>query len=186
MKNDLTNMMSLDIYASNLDKEQYTKITAEFEPSSRKGVNLISWGIQDLFMGDGVAEDLKTIKVFTTNFNWKANLSKIIQENYYESLVLTNTDKKILWVSNGFTKMTGYDKEYALDKTPRFLQGKDTQEATRERIRRKLRKGIPFKEVIINYRKDTSSYKCALHIIPLYNANSSKITHFLALEKEVV
>lgn len=82
--------------------------------------------------------------------------------------------------------MTGYEKEFALNKTPRFLQGEKTKESTRKRIKEKLLKGKPFKDVIINYRKDKTSYKCELHIIPLHNNETTKITHFLALEKEIV
>ena len=186
MKNSFDKMMSLDIYISNLDKEEYAKITTDLEPSSKKSVNLLSWGIQDLFIEKELYSDLKAVKTLSKSFNWKNNISTVIKENYYESLVLTDMNKKIVWVSDGFTKMTGYKKEFALNKTPRFLQGEETKEATRKRIQTKLLKGKPFKDVIVNYRKDNSTYKCELHIIPLYNNNSSEITHFLALEKEVV
>ncbi len=178
--------MALDIYVSNLEEEKYSEITTELQPSSKKSVNLISWGIQDLFFEKELFNDLDTIKTFSKNFNWKDNVSTVIKENYYESLVLTDAEKKIIWVSNGFTKMTGYEKEFALNKTPRFLQGKETKETTKKRIQKKLQLGKPFKDVIINYRKDQSTYKCELHIIPLHNSSNSKITHFLALEKEAV
>ncbi|MEY8860957.1 PAS domain-containing protein [Tenacibaculum singaporense] len=186
MKNSFDKMMSLDIYISNLDKEEYTKITDDLKPISKKSVNLLSWGIQDLFTEKELYSDLKLIKTFSKNFNWKNNITSIIKENDYESLVLTDLQKKIIWVSDGFTKMTGYEKEFALNRTPRFLQGEKTKETTRKRIQSKLLKGKPFKDVIINYRKDKSTYKCELYIIPLQNNDSSEITHFLALEKEVV
>lgn len=178
-------MMSLDIYASNLEEEKYLEINADLQPASKKSVNLLSWGIQDLFFEKELYNDLKIIKTLSKSLNWKTNISHIIKENYYESLVLTDVQKKIIWVSNGFTKMTGYNKEFALNKTPRFLQGKETKDSTKKRIQSKLLKGKPFKDVIINYRKDKSSYKCELYIIPLQNNSSSEITHFLALEKEV-
>lgn len=186
MKNSFDKMMSLDIYVSNLDKEEYVKIADDLKPISKKSVNLLSWGIQDLFTEKELYSDLKLIKTFSKNFNWKNNITSIIKENDYESLVLTDLQKKIIWVSDGFTKMTGYEKEFALNRTPRFLQGEKTKETTRKRIQSKLLKGKPFKDVIINYRKDKSTYKCELYIIPLHNNNNSEITHFLALEKEVV
>lgn len=186
MKNSFDNMMSLDIYASNLDKEEYAKISDKLIPSSKKSINILSWGIQDLFEEKSVFNDLRIVKTFSKNYNWKNNISAIIKDNYYESLVLTDSNKRILWVSDGFKKMTGYEKEFALNKTPRFLQGEKTKESTRKRIKEKLLKGKPFKDVIINYRKDKTSYKCELHIIPLHNNETTKITHFLALEKEIV
>ncbi|MEE4001898.1 PAS domain-containing protein [Tenacibaculum sp. FZY0031] len=179
-------MMSLDIYISSLDKEEYTKITDDLKPMPQKSVNLLSWGVHDLVTEKELYNDLKLIKTFSQNFNWKNNIATIVKENNYESLVLTDVQKKIMWVSDGFTKMTGYQKEFALNKTPHFLQGEKTKDTTKKRIQSKLLKGKPFKDVIINYRKDKSTYKCALYIIPLYNNESLKITHFLALEKEVV
>ena len=79
--------------------------------------------------------------------------------------------------------MTGYSKKYALHKTPSFLQGEATQGLTRNRIRKKLELLKPFTEVIVNYRKDNTPYKCEVKIIPLYK---DKVTHFLAIEKKVV
>ncbi|WP_299161973.1 PAS domain-containing protein [uncultured Tenacibaculum sp.] len=184
MKNDLNNMMCLDTYLSSLDEDKYQETTSLINPTKAQNINLLSWGIQDLFTDNTLVYDLKNIHKLATNFNWKNNLNSILKENSYESLVITNSDKKIIWVNNGFKKMTGYENEFALGKSPVFLQGEKTTEISKEKIRKKLLKNKPFKEVIINYRKDKSTYKCELKIFPLYS--TTETTHFLALEKEVV
>ena len=48
--------------------------------------------------------------------------------NDYDSILITELTlekpgPKIVYVNNGFTKMTGYSKEDAIGKTPRMLQG---------------------------------------------------------------
>ncbi|WP_299103771.1 PAS domain-containing protein [uncultured Tenacibaculum sp.] len=183
MKNNLNNMMGLDLYLSSLNEEEYNNATANITPSAHQNINIKSWGIQDLFNDDTLFEDIKKIQTLTNDFNWENNINLILKNNTYESLVITNTDKKILWVNGGFKKMTGYEPTFAIGKSPTFLQGEKTTQVSRDRIRKKLLKNKPFKEVIVNYKKDKSTYSCELKIFPLYTNNET--THFLALEKEV-
>lgn len=80
--------------------------------------------------------------------------------------------------------MTGYSESFARGRNPRFLQGKDTCSETKERIRLQLKEGKSFKESVINYRKNGSSYRCELEIFPLKNPLGD-IKAYLAVEKEV-
>ena len=64
-----------------------------------------------------------------------------------------------------------------------FYRVRLLRDTTRKRIRTKLELLKPFTEVIVNYRKDNTPYKCEVKIIPLYK---EKVTHFLAIEKKVV
>ena len=86
-------------------------------------------------------------------------------------------------MNEGFFPMTGYTKDFAMYKTPKILQGKNTLDITKERIQLNLSKNKPFKEVILNYKKDGTPYECEVHIFPLQNRK--KTTHFLALEKDI-
>lgn len=126
-------------------------------------------------------EEIIQLSSFANKFNWENDIKSILKTNSYEALVLTDIHKKILWVSNGFTKMTGHSKEYAINKKPNFLQGKKSFEK-RIAIRKKLAKKIPFKEVIVNYKRDGTAYDCEIYIIPL---KTKEVTHFLALERAV-
>ena len=96
--------------------------------------------------------------------------------------MLTNASKKILWVNNGFTEMTGYSKPQTINRNPSFLQGENTSEEVKKRIREKIQNEEPFIEEIINYRKNGSEYNCEVRIFPL-SGNSSM--HFLALERAI-
>ena len=123
------------------------------------------------------------IKLFAQKAHWKNEIDGIFKDQDFEALIITDINQKILWVNNGFTEMTGYTKKYALNKTPNFLQGQNTLPETKKRIRGKLDELKPFAEIITNYKKDKTPYKCEVKIIPLY---TDKVTHFLAIEKKVV
>lgn len=154
---------------------------------NRAVMPLISWDMFTQLSSDRLNLDAeKSLEIadlnrFASIYNWKNNIKSILVNNKYEALVLTDASKNILWVNNGFTKMTGYPKSYAKNKQPVFLQGEASQEK-RMIIRKKLAKELPFKEIIINYKKDGTPYECELHIFPL---KSEKTTHYLALERAV-
>ncbi len=126
--------------------------------------------------------EIEKINGLAKKFNWKNNIDEIINEHEYEAIVITDNTQKIIWVNNGFTDMTGYSKNFAINKRPSFLQGEETSKKTKAEIREKIQSHKPFKQVIINYKKDKTPYKCEVKIIPLFGNGT---THYLALEKEV-
>jgi len=111
------------------------------------------------------------------------DINKAFEINDYEALIITDSNQNIIWVNNGFTQMTGYSKTFALNKTPRFLQGDKTSIYAKKRIRQNISKNKPFREVIVNHKKDGSTYKCEVKILPLFNKNET--THYMAFEKRV-
>ncbi|MFC2188642.1 PAS domain-containing protein [Peijinzhouia sedimentorum] len=108
----------------------------------------------------------------------------ILDDKDYQALVLTDSQKHIIWVNDGFKLMTGYSKKFAIGKNPKFLQGIDTLDSSRNSIRDKLKSGKPFSEQILNYKKDGSAYMCEITIYPLLN-KYHETKAFLALEKEI-
>lgn len=188
MKNNLSDMMCLDVYLSNLPKEEYETVKHKIGKSKSKPMALLSW---DIFM-DGYQKrmieakkekELKEVLSFAKKFNWKNDLNLAFSENDYEALIITDKHQNIIWVNDGFTSMTGYSKKFAVNKTPKFLQGEETSLKTKKLIKGKLAENKPFKEIIINYKKDNTTYNCEVNIIPLYNENT---THFIAFERQVV
>lgn len=69
------------------------------------------------------------------------------------AIVLTDAKRKIIWVNDGFTKMTGYSLPEVVGKKPSILQGPESESNVIERIRKCLDRKIPLKEYITNYRK---------------------------------
>ncbi|QHV94362.1 PAS domain-containing protein [Spirosoma endbachense] len=100
------------------------------------------------------------------------------------TLVLTDLSKTILWTSRNFLTMTGYSHAEAVGKTPRILQGPETDPATLLRVHESLKRADSVKADLLNYRKDGESYICRVEIDPLYDSHG-ELTHFLAVESEV-
>tara|TARA_R110002050_G_scaffold100607_2_gene208378 strand:- start:25822 stop:26316 length:495 start_codon:yes stop_codon:yes gene_type:complete len=128
--------------------------------------------------------EIKILKNYQKKFNWDLDVESLLLNNEFDVIVLTNLNQEIQWVNNGFKKMTGYPANYAKGKKPNFLQGEKSSETTIKRIRKNLKKGIHFKETVINYRKNGEIYNCAIEIYPLKDGNNN-IQHLLALETEI-
>lgn len=180
--------MCLDIVLSNIEDESYHAIKDSITSSEIKTMPLVSWDIfsQNYFSTLDTLKtdtDISKVKAFAKKAKWKNDLDSLFENASFEALIITDIEQKILWVNDGFTEMTGYTKKHALNRTPNFLQGKNTQITAKKSIRKKLDNREPFTEIITNYKKDNTPYECEVQIIPMY---SDKVTHFLAIEKQVV
>jgi len=98
------------------------------------------------------------------------------------AIILTDAQRKIIWVNDSFTRITGYALPEVIGNSPgRLLQGPRTQGEAVQRIRKNLAALKPFKEEILNYRKNGEEYLCRLVIHPIFN-NQHKLTNFIAFE----
>jgi len=188
MVNDLVEMNALDIYLSNITVEEYEELKPQIGSSKVLITPLSSWDVFSESLHKRVLNtrkktEQKKVQDFACKFNWHNNIDLLFAENNYEALIITDKSQNILWVNDGFISMTGYSKDFAINKTPRFLQGEKTSARVKNRIKKKIALEKPFKEVIINHRKDNSTYKCEVKIYPLYNEDT---THYIAFEKQVV
>ena len=174
MKYNLAQMGALDIFLSRLSDEEYKVVEKKIQKQNTKNscynsLPLSSFGVfmdsyhKKIIQAQKTVE-LNQIMIFSRKFGWRNNLNQIFSENEHEALILTDQKQKIIWVNDGFVKMTGYSKSYAKDKTPRFLQGEKTTTEARHRIKTKIANNKPFNDIIVNHRKDNSTYKCEIKI----------------------
>src|SRR4029453_2555108 len=87
---------------------------------------------------------------------------------------------QIVYVNPAFTKMTGYEPEEVIGKTPRILQGPKTDRAVLARLREDCKAGKIFHGGAINYRKDGSEFYLEWSIRPVENERGA-VTHFVAI-----
>jgi PAS domain-containing protein len=187
MKKNLSEMRCLDLYLSHLSPREYHKIKDQIQPSTANISPLASWDLYSDFYHKKQNEAKKEVEFnhidsLSKKYEWSNDLKSLLSKGNYDALVITDIHQKIIWVNEGFSLMTGYPKTFALHKTPSFLQGKNTSSQSKNRFRQKLQKNKPFKEIIINYKKNNTPYTCEVKIIPLH---SDRTTHYLALEKEI-
>ncbi|MDX1585114.1 MAG: PAS domain S-box protein [Balneolaceae bacterium] len=110
-------------------------------------------------------------------------------KNDYDSILITELDlekpgPKIVYVNDGFCKMTGYSREEVIGKTPRILQGPKTDRAILDKLKRKLREGQAFFGQAINYRKDGTEFVNQWDIHPLTDSEG-KITHWVSYQHDI-
>jgi PAS domain S-box-containing protein len=95
----------------------------------------------------------------------------------------TRNDLPMVYVNDGFCELTGYDREEALGRNCRFLQGEGTDPETRRRIRAALRAEEPVSVEIRNYRRNGEPFWNRLDILPV--EEDGKVTHFLGFQRDV-
>ena len=97
------------------------------------------------------------------------------------AVILTDAQRKILWVNDDFTEITGYTLTEVIGKKPSLLQGPKTEKDAINRIRRSLENEVAFMEEITNYRKNGEPYICRLVIHPVFNRDQ-QLTNYIAFE----
>lgn len=107
----------------------------------------------------------------------------------YDAIMITDLDLEkpgptIVYVNNGFTKMTGYAKEEVIGKSPRLLQGPKTDLKVMVHLRDRLLNDQPFCGRTINYKKDGTEFMNKWDIHPLRNEDGI-ITHWVSYQREV-
>lgn len=101
------------------------------------------------------------------------------------AVIITDANERIEWVNQSFETLTGYTASEAMGRVPGdFLQGPDTADIDRERIRKHLDEGKPVVQEILNYGKNGQSYWVEIYIEPIRN-NQGRITHFVASQANV-
>ncbi|MGB7444561.1 MAG: response regulator [Coleofasciculaceae cyanobacterium] len=91
---------------------------------------------------------------------------------------------KIIYVNKAFVEHTGYSTEEIFHKTPRILQGENTDRKKLTEIRTALNNQQSIRLELINYRKDGSQYWVDLSIVPVSN-EQGKVTHFVSVQRDI-
>jgi PAS domain S-box len=84
-----------------------------------------------------------------------------------QGVVITDRARRIIYANDAFTKITGYSRAEVFSRTSAILQGPGTDRAVIARIREALEARRPFEGVILNYRKDGTTFWNELSISPI-------------------
>ncbi len=117
----------------------------------------------------------------------EAEASKLayVAARTHNAVIITDPEGRIDWVNDGFIRLTGYEPAEVVGKAPgHLLQGADSDPATVEYMRGKIRNSEGFKAEIINYTKDRRPYWVSLEVQPVLN-ESGEITNFIAIEQDI-
>ncbi len=103
-----------------------------------------------------------------------------------QGIIITDASKDhaIVYVSPGFTRLTGYAEAEALGRNCRFLQGRDTDPQATARIRQAVAARQPCAVELLNYRKDGSEFWNHLALSPVTD-DAGRVTHFVGVQTDV-
>ena len=91
---------------------------------------------------------------------------------------------RIVYVNDAFEKHTGYSRDEALGRSPRFLQGPNTQPKELQRITQALKAWQPVRSELINYTKTGEEFWVELEIVPIANA-LGWFTHWVSVQRDI-
>ncbi|APX92414.1 hypothetical protein BWR19_05370 [Halomonas sp. 1513] len=90
----------------------------------------------------------------------------------------------LIYVNQGFERLTGYSADEILYRDCRFLQNDDRDQPGLDNIRQALADGRPCREVLRNYRKDGTLFWNELSITPVYD-DADQLTYYIGVQKDV-
>ncbi|SFA73956.1 PAS domain S-box-containing protein [Flavobacterium swingsii] len=157
--------------------EEYEKAFAKY----RKGLKtiplpIICWDFHSI-----KNLELLSFDVIQKNWNGKISFLKIVN-NEKKDIIVTDKNFKIIFATKSIVAMTGYQAEEIMGKSPKIFQGILTSETTKTNIRQAITNKLPFKEVIVNYKKDGSTYLCEIEAIPKFD-KKGEFLNYIAFER---
>lgn len=157
--------------------EQYDKAWVKYHQNRVcKPLPLLSWGQFSFATYESSAFDSLQKK-----WRVKEDLNLIVNQRNLE-VIVTNPRLEIVFASRDIYKMNGYYPNELLGNSPRMLQGELTSVEVKKRIKIAISKQQPFKEVVLNYKKDGSTYLCEIEALPKFDKNG-ELLNYIAFEK---
>lgn len=107
-----------------------------------------------------------------------------------DSIIITEAEPldlpgpRILFCNAAFERATGYTAAEVMGKTPRILQGPDTDPAIRAKLRAAFAKWEPVEVELINYRKDGTPFWVELSIVPVAD-ETGWFTHWVSVQRDI-
>ena len=117
------------------------------------------------------------------------SLFKAAIEAIGDAVIVTSADLDapgplIEYVNPAFSAMTGYAPEEVIGRSPRLLQGPETDRSVLDRFRAALDAGGTFHGDAVNYRKDGRTYVIEWLVIPIRGPDG-RVMRWLSSQRDV-
>lgn len=141
----------------------------------------------------GIAEDITEAKHHEAERREQEQRLRLLESvivNASDAVVITEAEPveppgpRIIYVNDAFTKMMGYERDEVIGKTPRILQGPNTNWTVLKDIREALKNWQPAIAELVNYHKDGSEVWIELSIFPVTD-QTGHYTYWVGLQRDI-
>ena len=117
----------------------------------------------------------------------KLLLAFMAMDNAKEGITISDArlpDYPLIFVNQGFSKITGYTYEEAIGGNCRYLQGENTDPVSIKAISAAIRSNTPIQIELINYKKNGELFWNYLSITPIFN-DQKELTHYIGIQDDI-
>ncbi|MGD8366008.1 MAG: PAS domain-containing protein [Desulfobacterales bacterium] len=127
--------------------------------------------------------------IFEHDESFKTIMKRLLESSMefsFNSIVISEAGPgyPIVYVNPAFCQLTGYGPHEVIGKSPRMLQGPQTDVEVIRRLEENLAAGRLFHGQAINYRKDGSEFMMEWKIAPIRD-DRGEISHYIAIQRDV-
>ncbi|KIC15861.1 ATP-binding protein [Leisingera sp. ANG-DT] len=109
----------------------------------------------------------------------------LVAKHASDSIILTDAERRILWVNDAFTRATGYLADDAIGRTPsELLDGPNTDAKVIQEMNRHKDLGIRYHNEVLNYTKAGDEVWFDTNIVPVTNADGS-VDLIIGIERDI-
>jgi PAS domain S-box-containing protein len=109
----------------------------------------------------------------------------LIAKETENTVLLTDTQGKIVWINDAFTKMTGYTFEEAVGQYPALLlHGPETDPETILYMMEQIAKGESFRVEILDYKKNKETFWSELYLQPVRDREGN-VQQYFAISTDI-
>jgi diguanylate cyclase (GGDEF)-like protein/PAS domain S-box-containing protein len=109
----------------------------------------------------------------------------LVMRHSSDAVIISDPQRKALWVNPAFTSQTGYGIEDIAGREPgSLLQGHDTDPETGRQIDAACRQRREIRIDVLNYTKSGTAFWVDLKVTPVYDS-SGRHTHFISTMRDI-
>lgn len=157
--------------------EAYEKSLIRFYKKLRiVPVPLICWDLINSYRTDH-----STFNSIQKNWKEKVDYHQVV-DILQREIIITNKNFEIIFATRNIVNLNGYHPFEIIGKSPKIFQGEMTSESSKIKIREAIQQRKAFKETLVNYKKDNSTYLCEIEAYPKYDKKGQFI-NYVAFER---
>nr|AML77577.1 putative LOV domain-containing protein [Picochlorum atomus] len=93
-------------------------------------------------------------------------------------------DMPLIYINEGFSRMTGYPTSFVMNKNCRFLQGESTDPNEVAKLRKAVKSGEACTVQIANYKRSGDPFMNYLSLTPIHDAKGN-LTHYVGIQSDI-